>query len=77
MGVNRKIRLSPRHHSAGLGSLPVQAHPSRAPSEELAILCFSELWSVSQGHLEDTFCLCPFREVCSFAACVWYVCRVA
>lgn len=72
MGVKQRIRLSPRHHSAGLGSLPVQAHPSRATSEELATFCFSELSSVSQGHLEDTFCMCPFCEGL-FLCCLFVV----
>lgn len=72
MGVNWKVRLSPRHHFADLGSLPVQAHPSRVLSEKLATFCFSELSSVSQSHLEDTFCMCPFCEGL-FLCCLFVV----
>lgn len=72
MGMNQKVRLSPRHHSADLGSLPVQAHPSRVLSEKLATFCFSELLSVSQSLLEDTFCMCLFCEGL-FLCCLFVV----
>lgn len=72
MGVNWKVRLSPRHHSADLESLPVQAHPSSVLSEKLVTFHFSELLSVSQSHLEDTFCMCPFCEGL-FLCCLFVV----